>query len=180
MGLLLSLLSLPIVGCVDDIPIVLRDNLSALTEKIDVLMHIIDQPTAQVYMKGNGAWEKRFRDRFEKIEERQRKVEDNLQNTSKKVRKDWGDQLKFIQDCIKAKKCPKDDDEWDSSLPKDVIMPKFYRYYTKEAVACEFALKRERDRLENVLAELRATPGAQEKDYTDVKSLVDNLSGAKK
>ena len=170
--LLLAAFTLLIVGCVDDMPTVLAHRLALESEKLDLLQHVVDQSSAKDYIKG---WEKRFRDRMDDIEERQRKLVDGFQNTDKKTLKTWNDHYAYMQKCIAAKTYP---EKQHGDPPID--LPTYYYFYTKESVDLCKAYERQALRLQKTIDNLLAQPGTEEKDVADLRIVADKLSGAKK
>jgi hypothetical protein len=176
--LLLTASCFAVVGCVDSTETVLRDRLALATEKVDLIMHVVDQETAKEYTK---FWLPRMERRLSELDDRQRKVDDNM---DKKAYKEWQAYDKYIKERISKKEYPekkdaeKKDPEKKDAENKDLEpqLPTFYFRYARERVACEKALSREAERLAKVVAELQAR-GAE---AGEVSSVLAGLGGAVK
>lgn len=131
---LLAASALLLAGCVDDMPTVLRDRLAQKSEQLDAIMHVVDSDTAKYYVK---FLQKRHTDRLMDLDDRQRKIEDNME---KKDQKAWKEAEKKMKEYIASKKFPQADEFEGPSQ-------KIYLNYTRECVAWELAADREKLRL---------------------------------
>jgi hypothetical protein len=152
-----------LVGCTDDHPTVLRDTVNLESEKLDRLMSVVDEPSAKAYE----VFMLRYVDKQDLLSKRTQKVRDNLEKLEK-ADFDIFDKIANAHFLALTEASPDDFNEM-----KKLTYHRHYARYVREMVALRKAEKRERPRLQNVVADLTQKRITELRDKGEANPVVD-------